>query len=82
VEAALDRLAVAIAMDGYLVVALYIPPPDRFVAALTKLRRVRSGGHPWTTEEMGAAIKARGFTSLESPFGIRKPPAFRRPGMR
>lgn len=69
VEAALDRLAVAVAADGYLVVALYIPPADRLVGALTRLRHIRSGGTPWTVEEMGAALTARGFVGIEAQPG-------------
>ena len=69
VEAALDRLAVAIAAGGYLVIALYIPPSDQLVGALTRLRHIRSGGTPWTVEEMGTALKARGFVGIEAQPG-------------
>jgi precorrin-6B methylase 2 len=72
VEAALDRLAIAIAPEGYLVVSIYVPPPDKLVGALTELRRVRSGGHSWTTDDMSAAITARGFVDIELQPG---PPA-------
>ncbi len=72
VEAALDRLAAAIAPDGYLVVSIYIPTADKVVGALTELRRVRSGGHSWSTDDMSAAISARGFVDIELQPG---PPA-------
>jgi precorrin-6B methylase 2 len=69
VEAAMDRLAVAIAPDGYLVVSLYIPPPDKLVGALTRLRHLRSGGTPWTIEEMSANMTSLGFTDIEAQPG-------------
>lgn len=70
VEAALDRLAVAIAGGGYLIVSVYVPPADRVASALTVLRRVRHGGHPWTTDDMGAAMKVRGFTDIALQPGL------------
>lgn len=72
VEAALDRLAVAVASDGYLVVSVYIPPSDPVMGSLTVLRRVHNGGDAWTTQEMGAALAARGFVDVETQPG---PPA-------
>ena len=69
VEAAMDRLAIAIAPEGYLVVALYIPSLDKLVGALTRLRHLRSGGTSWTIEDMSAAMKARGFTDIEAQPG-------------
>jgi SAM-dependent methyltransferase len=69
IETALDRLAVAVAPEGYLVVSIYIPPTDRVVGPLIELRRVRNGGHPWTIEAMGTAMTSRGFTDLEIQTG-------------
>src|SRR5262245_52449328 len=46
-QAALDRLAAALAPGGYLVVGLYLPPADAVGAALAALRLTRSGGHMW-----------------------------------
>ena len=69
VETALDRLAVALAPGGYLVVSIYVPPQDPVTAALTVLRRVRNGGHPWMIDTMAAAIAARGFADIEPQSG-------------
>jgi methylase of polypeptide subunit release factors len=69
IEVALDRLAVAVAPEGYLVVSIYIPPADKVLGPLIELRRVRNGGHPWTIEDMGAAMTSRGFVDLEIQTG-------------
>jgi precorrin-6B methylase 2 len=65
-EAALDRLAVALAPNGYLVVGLYAMPTDKAGAAITALRIVRSGGHEWDTAEMEQQLRARGFQDVET----------------
>jgi len=65
-EAALDRLAAALAPSGHLVVGFYAVPPDRVSAALTALRVVRSGGHVWDIAEMEHQLAARGFLDVET----------------
>jgi hypothetical protein len=65
-EAALDRLAAALAPSGHLVVGFYAVPPDRASAALTALRVVRSGGHVWDIAEMERQLAARGFLDVET----------------
>ena len=65
-EAALDRLAVALAPNGHLVVGLYAVPAEKAGAALTALRVVRSGGHVWDTAEMEQQLRARGFVEVET----------------
>jgi precorrin-6B methylase 2 len=65
-EAALDRLAVALAPNGYLVVGLYAMPADKAGAALTALRIVRSGGHVWDRAEMAGQLRMRGFCEVET----------------
>jgi SAM-dependent methyltransferase len=70
IETALDRLAVALAPEGYLVVSIYIPPADSVIGPLTELRRVRNGGYPWTVDEMSEAIKSRSFMDLEIQTGL------------
>ena len=65
-DTALDRLAAALAPNGHLVVGLYAFPPDRFGAALTALRVVRSGGHVWDVDEMERQLRARNFVDVES----------------
>ena len=51
-EAALDRLAVALAPGGHLVVGLFAVPTDKAGAALTALRVVRSGSHLWVITQL------------------------------
>jgi SAM-dependent methyltransferase len=65
-EAALDRLAVALAPGGYLVVGLFAMPPDKAGAAFIALRVVRSGGHVWDPDGMEQQLIARGFVDVET----------------
>jgi SAM-dependent methyltransferase len=65
-EAALDRLAVALAQDGFLVVGLFALPADKASAALTALRVVRSGGHVWDSVAMEQQLRGRGFVEVET----------------
>ena len=65
-EAALDRLAEALAPNGYLVVGLFAMPPDKAGAAFTALRVVRSGGHIWDIADMEQQVVARGFVDVET----------------
>ena len=65
-EAALDRLAAALAPNGYLVAGLFAMPPDKAEAAFTALRIIRSGGHIWDTADMEQQLVARGFVEVET----------------
>jgi precorrin-6B methylase 2 len=65
-ENALDRLAAALAPNGYLVVGFYAMPPDKAGAALTALRIARSGGHVWEIAEMEQELRTRGFVDVET----------------
>jgi SAM-dependent methyltransferase len=68
-RAALDRLAAALARGGYLVIGLYLPPPDPTAAALAALRLIRSGGHVWDSAVMAAELRSRGFIEVETCAG-------------
>ena len=68
-QAALDRLAVALAPGGYLVVGLYLPPAEPTGAALAALRLTRSGGHVWDGAMMMAELRSRGFVAVETCAG-------------
>ena len=50
----------------WLIVGVYPPPPDELGQVLTKLRIVRSGGHPWTTDEIEEQLRALGFDGIEA----------------
>jgi precorrin-6B methylase 2 len=65
-QAALDRLSVALAPGGYLVVGLYLPPPDPIGAAFASLRLTRSGGHVWDSAMMMDELRSRGFIAVET----------------
>jgi precorrin-6B methylase 2 len=68
-QTALDRLAVALARGGYLVVGLYLAPADPAGAALAALRLTRSGGHVWESAVMMAELRSRGFIEVETCTG-------------
>jgi hypothetical protein len=51
---------------GWLVCGLYTPPPSALGQALTKLRIIRGGGYPWTTDELEAHLKEAGFEQIET----------------
>jgi hypothetical protein len=65
-EAALDRLAAALAPNVHLVVGLYAVPTDKAGAALTALRIVRSGGHVWDVGEIEEQLGARRFVDVDT----------------
>ena len=65
-EAALDRLAAALAPNGHLVAGLFAVPIDKAGAAFTALQIVRSGGHVWEIADLEQQIVARGFVDVES----------------
>lgn len=70
VEIALERLSAAIVPDGYIVISIYTPQHDEVSGALTILRRVRGGGHPWTVEGITDAINTAGFIDVEVQPGL------------
>ena len=63
---ALERVYQALQPGGWLIVGLYPPPPDELGQILTKLRIVRSGGHPWMATEIQDRLRTLGFDSIET----------------
>jgi threonine dehydrogenase-like Zn-dependent dehydrogenase len=63
---ALERVYQAPQPGGWLIVGLYPPPPDELGQILTKLRVVRSGGHPWMATEIEKRLRTLGFESIET----------------
>ena len=63
---ALERIYRALAPGGWLIIGLYVPASDKLGQALTNLRVVRSGGHPWTTSELEDRLEALGFDRIEA----------------
>jgi SAM-dependent methyltransferase len=63
---ALQRTRQALKPNGWLVFGLYTAPPDPLGAALTELRIVRSGGHPWLPVEIEDRLRLLGFELIET----------------
>jgi SAM-dependent methyltransferase len=66
-HAALERILGALVPGGWLIFALWAPSADRLAAAVSNLRIVRSGGHPWLATEVADALLTAGFVGIEAP---------------
>ena len=66
VDEALQRTRRALKPHGWLVFGLYAPLPDQLGEALTALRTVRSGGHPWLAVEIEDRLHLLGFEQVET----------------
>jgi hypothetical protein len=64
-DRALERVRCALAPGGWLIFGLYPLPSAPLEHALTCLRIVRSGGHPWTSKEVEEKLQALGFERIE-----------------
>ncbi|MBV8227837.1 MAG: class I SAM-dependent methyltransferase [Verrucomicrobia bacterium] len=62
---ALERIHRALMPGGWLIFGLYARPTDALGEALTNLRIVRGGGHPWTIREVEERLEAEGFERIE-----------------
>jgi len=56
----------ALEPGGWIVYGLFPPPPDPLGEALTALRIVRCGGHPWTKVEVEERLRGLGFEQVET----------------
>ena len=65
VDRMLERVRDALAPAGWLIFGLNPPPHGPLAEALTSLRIVRSGGHPWTSKEVEKKLQAHGFEQIE-----------------
>jgi SAM-dependent methyltransferase len=61
VPAALDRARAALRPGGWLLPGTFAGPDDALSRRLTDLRIVRSGGHPWTVEELVTLLDGAGL---------------------
>ena len=66
IDTALVRVHRALTRDGFLVALVYAPLPSALDAALTALRTVRGGGHPWETSEIEERMRRLDFAEVES----------------
>jgi SAM-dependent methyltransferase len=65
VDRALERIRGALAPGGWLIFGLYPLPSAPLEHALTCLGIVRSGGHPWTAEQIQVKLRALVFEQIE-----------------
>jgi precorrin-6B methylase 2 len=65
VDRALERVRCALVPGGRLIFGLYPLPSTQLEQALTRLRIVRSGGHPWTSTELEVKLRALDFEQIE-----------------
>jgi SAM-dependent methyltransferase len=66
-EALPAELAVAhgaLRVGGWLVFGLFEPSTDQLAEALTALRVVRSGGHPWNAKQVEDQLRSAGFEQM------------------
>jgi SAM-dependent methyltransferase len=66
VKTSVQRIQRALVAGGWLVFGLYAPQPTMLGEALTNLRIIRGGGHPWTPEEVLTQLRGLGFTQLDA----------------
>jgi len=66
VAPALENIHRALTPGGWLVFGLYVPQPSLIGEALTNLRIVRGGGHPWTVDEVLTRLRSLGYEQLDS----------------
>jgi SAM-dependent methyltransferase len=65
VERALPRVVRALTPGGFLVFGIFASRPDPLNQALTDLLTIRSGGHPWRSEEVEERLRALGLRNVE-----------------
>ena len=66
ITVALERIDRALTPGGWLIFGLLARPEDPLGEALSNLRIVRSGGHPWTIREVEERLGAQGFERIEA----------------
>jgi precorrin-6B methylase 2 len=66
IDGALERVRDAVCRGGWIVFGLYAPAPDPLGEALTNLRIVRGGGHPWSADEIRTRLAALGLEQVEA----------------
>ena len=66
IATALTTVRNALKPGGWLVFGLFASPPDPLGQALTALKVVRSGGHPWSNEDVESQMRDAGFEGIKS----------------
>lgn len=68
-ERAIDRIAAASCSGGWLIAPLYTKPDDPFMAVMSSLRTLRSGGEVTQAAELEALLRAREYVDIEVDVG-------------
>jgi precorrin-6B methylase 2 len=68
-EQAIDRIAAASRSGGWLVSPVYTTPDDPFMAVMSSLRTLRSGGEVTEPSELEAMLRARGYVDIDVDVG-------------
>ena len=68
-EQAIDRIAAASRSGGWLIAPLYTSPDDPFMAVMSSLRTLRSGGEVTQAAQLEALLRARGYVDIEVDVG-------------
>jgi SAM-dependent methyltransferase len=81
-EVAMANAFRALVPGGWVVFGLFPPPPDPLGEALTALKIVRCGGHPWTQSEAEERLRGCGFEEVETfaPASLSRLSFGRKPG--
>ena len=66
IATALTTVRKALKPGGWLVFGLFASPPDPLGQALTALKVVRSGGHPWSNGDVESRMRDAGFEEIKS----------------
>lgn len=66
IPVALKRILSALRPGGWLIFGLFNSPPDPLGQAVTALRVVRVGGHPWNNAEVEDQLRTAGFTPIKT----------------
>jgi SAM-dependent methyltransferase len=69
VTGALPGLHRALRPGGALIIGVLPPPPDALGHALSRLRTIRNGGHPWSCAQAADLLLEHGFKDVEVPAG-------------
>lgn len=65
VQQALTRITAASQPGGWLIAAMYTQPEDPFMAVISSLRTLRSGGEITNPDELEEMLRAQGYVDIE-----------------
>ena len=68
-EQAIDRIAAASCSGSWLIAPVYTTPEDPFMAVMSSLRTLRSGGEITQPAQLETLLRARGYVDIEVDVG-------------